>query len=246
MAKVIVIYYSSSGNTKKMAQLIADSIKKERLEVELKDVEEVNAKDLLGFDGIIVGSPTYYGSMSFQIKKLFDQTVRFHGQLDGKVGAGAKAVQPQAPTGPDLAQAQGAAADDAGAEQGGCLCVSQPLGDRVGRALVDHSVLGIPAINVQAGEASIGAQVFAALAAENALSAAPVEPAHTRAIPDAKAGDPCSHSIHHAHDLVPRDDGQPGQLEFAHHRMQVGVTDPTCLHLQPHLPQPRDRVGDRS
>ncbi|MBE3143936.1 MAG: flavodoxin family protein, partial [Planctomycetes bacterium] len=31
--------------------------------------------------------PTYYGHMAGPIKQLFDDTVRFHGRLDGKVGA---------------------------------------------------------------------------------------------------------------------------------------------------------------
>ncbi|MCM8771412.1 MAG: flavodoxin family protein, partial [Candidatus Omnitrophica bacterium] len=31
--------------------------------------------------------PTYYGTMCYQIKQLLDESVEFHGQLDGKVGA---------------------------------------------------------------------------------------------------------------------------------------------------------------
>jgi NAD(P)H dehydrogenase (quinone) len=38
-------------------------------------------------DGIIVGSPTYYGHMASEIKKMFDDTIKFHGALQGKVGA---------------------------------------------------------------------------------------------------------------------------------------------------------------
>ena len=87
MSKIIVIYYSRSGNTKKMAHLISDSIKKENVEVDTKDVADVRPQDLLKYDGIIVGSPTYYGTMSFQIKQLFDESVRFHQKLDGKIGA---------------------------------------------------------------------------------------------------------------------------------------------------------------
>ncbi|MCX7926787.1 MAG: flavodoxin domain-containing protein [Candidatus Omnitrophica bacterium] len=86
MAKIIIIYYSQTGNTKKMAQTIAEGIKKENLEVEVKEVDEVKAQQLLDYDAIIVGSPTYYGTMAYQIKKLFDESVRFHGKLDGKVG----------------------------------------------------------------------------------------------------------------------------------------------------------------
>ncbi len=87
MARALVIYYSRSGNTKKMAQVIAEAINKEGLEAVLKDVKEVSADELLKYEAIAVGSPTYYGSMAAEIKKLFDDSVKFHGKLDGKIGA---------------------------------------------------------------------------------------------------------------------------------------------------------------
>ncbi len=87
MAKALVIYYSRSGNTKKMAQVITDAINKEGVEVTLKDVKDIGAQELLEYEAIVVGSPTYYGSMAAEIKKLFDDSVKFHGKLDGKIGA---------------------------------------------------------------------------------------------------------------------------------------------------------------
>jgi len=85
--KVVVIYYSRSGTTKKMAEIIADEVKNNACEVDLFSVADIKAKKLLEYDGIIVGSPTYYGTLAAQIKELFDESVAFHGQLDGKVGA---------------------------------------------------------------------------------------------------------------------------------------------------------------
>lgn len=87
MAKAIVIYYSRSGNTKKMAESVVEGIKKEGVEVVIKDVRSVEAEELLKFDAIVIGSPTYYGSMASEIKKLLDDSVEFHGKLEGKVGA---------------------------------------------------------------------------------------------------------------------------------------------------------------
>lgn len=87
MAKALVIYYSRSGNTKKMAQAIAEAINKEGLETALKDVKDVKVEELLDYQALVVGSPTYYGTMSAEIKKLFDDSVKFHGKLDGKVAA---------------------------------------------------------------------------------------------------------------------------------------------------------------
>lgn len=87
MAKALVAYYSRSGNTKKMAELVAEGLKKEGVEVTLKDVSGVRPKELLEFDALVIGSPTYYGSMAAEIKRLFDDSVEFHGKLEGKVGA---------------------------------------------------------------------------------------------------------------------------------------------------------------
>ncbi|KPK98209.1 MAG: flavodoxin [Omnitrophica WOR_2 bacterium SM23_72] len=87
MAKAIVIYFSQSGNTKKMADLVAEGIKKEGLEVALKKVKDVKTDELLKYDCIVIGSPTYYGTMAAEIKQLLDDSVKFHGKLEGKVGA---------------------------------------------------------------------------------------------------------------------------------------------------------------
>lgn len=87
MAKAIVIYYSRTGNTKEMAQIIAEAMNEADLPTDCKSVDKVKAHDLLGYDAIVIGSPTYYGHMATPIKELIDDTVAFHGKLDGKVGA---------------------------------------------------------------------------------------------------------------------------------------------------------------
>jgi len=87
MAKGIVIYYSRTGNTKEMAEIIAKSMNDTGLQTDCKSVDKVGADDLLGYDAIVIGSPTYYGNMAGPIKELIDETVTFHGKLDGKVGA---------------------------------------------------------------------------------------------------------------------------------------------------------------
>jgi NAD(P)H dehydrogenase (quinone) len=87
MAKGIVIYYSRSGNTKQMAEIIAKAMNEAGLATECKSVDKVKAEDVFGYDAIVVGSPTYYGHMAGPIKQLFDDLVSRHGQLDGKIGA---------------------------------------------------------------------------------------------------------------------------------------------------------------
>jgi NAD(P)H dehydrogenase (quinone) len=87
MAKVLVIYYSRGGNTKKMAENIVEGIKKEGIEAVIKAVSDVDVDELLKYEGIVIGSPTYYGTMSAEIKRLLDDSVKFHGKLEGKIGA---------------------------------------------------------------------------------------------------------------------------------------------------------------
>lgn len=87
MPAVLIAYYSRTGNTAKMAKLIAEGVKSEGVEVAVKEVKEVPAADLLKYEAIVFGSPTYYGTMAAEIKKLLDDSVKFHGKLDGKLGA---------------------------------------------------------------------------------------------------------------------------------------------------------------
>ncbi len=86
MVKLLLVYYSRSGNTKSMAELIAKGAQSARAEVEVRSVADTKVEHLLAADGIIMGSPTYYGSMAAEMKKLLDDSVARHGKLDGKVG----------------------------------------------------------------------------------------------------------------------------------------------------------------
>lgn len=87
MANGIVVYYSRTGNTREMAEIISDAMNDAGLQTDCKSVNDVKANDLLSYDAIVVGSPTYYGNMAGPVKELIDETVTFHGKLDGKIGA---------------------------------------------------------------------------------------------------------------------------------------------------------------
>lgn len=86
MAKALVCYYSRTGNTEKMAVRIADALRGEGLATDLKKVEETNIADLPAYDCLVFGSPTYYGTMAWPLKKLLDESVKYHRKLKGKVG----------------------------------------------------------------------------------------------------------------------------------------------------------------
>jgi len=87
MPNVLIAYYSQGGNTERLAMLVADGLREGGIEPTVKRVTEVNVPGLIEYDGIILGSPTYYGTMAAPVKKLLDESVQFHGRLDGKVGA---------------------------------------------------------------------------------------------------------------------------------------------------------------
>jgi len=86
MGKVLVTYYSRSGNTEAMAEIIAGEVEKCGHSVDLKVVTDVDVDTLTGYDGILIGTPVYYGTMSAEIKQLIDDSVKYHRKLDGKAG----------------------------------------------------------------------------------------------------------------------------------------------------------------
>ena len=88
MAKILVIYDSKTGNTEKMAYAVAEGAKQTSgVNVIVKKVDKTTLEDLLEADGIIMGSPTYYGQISAKLKAFIDESVKIHGKLEGKVGA---------------------------------------------------------------------------------------------------------------------------------------------------------------
>jgi NAD(P)H dehydrogenase (quinone) len=86
MVKTLVCYYTRSGNTKAMAIRVADGARAAGSDVDLRKVSEVTPADLLKYDCIIMGSPTYYGTCAAELKSLIDKSVKYHGELAGKIG----------------------------------------------------------------------------------------------------------------------------------------------------------------
>ena len=87
MAKMLICYHSRTQHTQHMAETVAEAARGIKgISVDLRPVAQVAAKDLPGYDAIVLGSPAYYGTMAAELKKLLDESVAFHGQLNGKVG----------------------------------------------------------------------------------------------------------------------------------------------------------------
>jgi NAD(P)H dehydrogenase (quinone) len=85
--KVLVLCYSRSGHTKKMAKAIAEAMKSGAIDVTVEDVEKFDISSLPNYDGIVLGSPTYFSNVAWQVKKVIDESIVHYGgrKLKGKV-----------------------------------------------------------------------------------------------------------------------------------------------------------------
>lgn len=84
--RILIAYHSITGNTKKMAEAIAQGVGQKGIEADVKPVNQLKSEELLNYEALIFGSPTYYGLLAADVKKLLDRSVKFHGQLSGKIG----------------------------------------------------------------------------------------------------------------------------------------------------------------
>jgi flavodoxin I len=86
MPRILILYYSRTGNTQKMAEAVAEGARDiPGVNVEL--LYYVTPEELVSFDAIIVGVPTYHHDMAIDIKKLFEETALKGVDLKGKIGA---------------------------------------------------------------------------------------------------------------------------------------------------------------
>jgi NAD(P)H dehydrogenase (quinone) len=112
---IAVIYYSSTGNTHKLAEAVAEGARETGADVRVRPVAELAPEsaiaqnpawkahheatkhlpraalsDLEWADALIMGTPTRYGAMASQLKQFIDQTggLWFQGKLANKVAAG--------------------------------------------------------------------------------------------------------------------------------------------------------------
>ncbi len=86
MTTILVLYYSRSGNTSKMAQAVADGARTvQGVNVELSYF--VAVETLSNYDAILVGVPTYHHDMTTDIKRMFEEAAEKNITLKGKTGA---------------------------------------------------------------------------------------------------------------------------------------------------------------
>ena len=75
MSKILVIYHSQQfGNTKGLAEALAEGARESGAEVELINTNErrVTLNEFLATDGVAIGTPDYFSYVAGTIKTLFD------------------------------------------------------------------------------------------------------------------------------------------------------------------------------
>ena len=86
--QVLVMYFSKTGNTKKLAEAVAQGVNEiEAVDCLIKAAADVTKEDFLSCDGIIAGSPVYFGTMAAELKDTFDRLIGTRKKMEDKVGA---------------------------------------------------------------------------------------------------------------------------------------------------------------
>jgi NAD(P)H dehydrogenase (quinone) len=81
---ILIVYHSRTGNTEKMAAAVKEGAASvPGVEIVLRKVDEVTSDEILKADGIILGTPVEWGSLSVEAKRFLDRV----GEVLGKAGA---------------------------------------------------------------------------------------------------------------------------------------------------------------
>jgi NAD(P)H dehydrogenase (quinone) len=82
-ARILVAYYSETGNTEKMAAAVREGAASvDGASVTLRKVADVTDEEIRSADGIVIGSPVQWGNLSAGAKRFLDRV----GEVLGKAG----------------------------------------------------------------------------------------------------------------------------------------------------------------
>jgi NAD(P)H dehydrogenase (quinone) len=88
LMNVLILYYSKGGNTRKLAEAIAEGVGQvDGVAPVLRHTRDVSKDDFVAADGLIVGSPVYFGTMAAQLKQILDEFIGIRRKMENKVGA---------------------------------------------------------------------------------------------------------------------------------------------------------------
>lgn len=83
--KLTIVYHSESGNTKKVAEFMADAVTQlEGMEAKAMSIDNIDTTFVNESSAVIFGCPTYCGTYSWQMKKFLDTSGMIN--LKGKLG----------------------------------------------------------------------------------------------------------------------------------------------------------------
>ncbi len=86
---VLIVYYSQTGNTEKMAKAVMEGVQRvDGVTVLLRTVKEVTREELKACSGLILGTPTSYANMAAPMQQFIDDWFNVYKlALTDKVGA---------------------------------------------------------------------------------------------------------------------------------------------------------------
>jgi flavodoxin len=90
MKKILIVYFSLTGMTQKMAEYIAEGVRISGRPVTAKNVSDIKSvEELAGHDGYIFGSPTYHRDMAEPMKTFLflARKANLEGKLGGSFGS---------------------------------------------------------------------------------------------------------------------------------------------------------------
>jgi flavorubredoxin len=85
MPKALIVYSTRTGETRNIAEIIAEGFRFSLLDVTMKDVKDIKKEsEIAGYDVYVFGSSTYHGEMMNSMKTFLFLAEK--GELRGKVG----------------------------------------------------------------------------------------------------------------------------------------------------------------
>jgi len=73
MAKLLIVYYSQSGNTEAMAKAMSEGASSAGTTITMKMAADATDEDLLSCDAVAIGTPNYFSYMAGLVKDFFDR-----------------------------------------------------------------------------------------------------------------------------------------------------------------------------
>ncbi len=90
MKKVLIVYFSLTGMTQKMAGYVAEGVRISGQEITLKKAADIkDSEEINGYDGYIFASPTYHREMAGPMKTFLflARQAALEGKLAGSFGS---------------------------------------------------------------------------------------------------------------------------------------------------------------